>query len=402
MKPEFTVDGLEIQSFEEIFDALVVKYKGIYGADIDLSQNTPDGQKVGIEAELEHDLQTFALALYNSFDPDFASGDALNKIIKLTGITKNPATRSSVEVTITTDRSLSLNTGYTVADDNDQNWVTDSDIPLVSGANTVTLLAKDWGKVEAVAGTVVTPITIVLGVVSVTNPSDAASGVEEETDAELRIRRNKSLENASYSTVGGLFAKVANIEGVTDLIIYENDTDDPDQMRDPSTGNIVASVGMPAHSIWCVIQGGAVADIAEVITKNKTTGAPMRGVESTTYLETILKPNGSTFYFTHLVLYDRPTDVPLHIELTVTRKDAAEAIDLDLIKEKLVEKLYSISENAQANELYGYVYQAGTNFIATDLLISLDDIAYIDDQIDSGYDEILLISTANIDITEVI
>ncbi|WP_373033345.1 baseplate J/gp47 family protein [Sulfurovum sp.] len=402
MKPQFTVDGIEIQTFTEIFDTLVTEYKRIYGADIDLSQNTPDGQKVGIEAELEYDLQSFALALYNQFDPDFASGEMLNKIIKLIGITRNPATRSSAAVTITTDRILTLATGYTVADENGQNWVTTSGEVLALGANIVTMYSEEWGKVEALLNTINSPVTIVLGVISATNPADAIPGVDEETDAALRTRRNKSLENASYSTVGGLYAKLANIEGVTDLQVYENDTGTAGQLKDPTTGSYVASVGMPIHSIWCVIQGGTVADIAETIAKNKTSGADMRGVETTTYLETLIRPDGSTFYYTHSLEYDRPTEIPLYINLTVTRKDAGVAIDLDLIKEKLVSKLYGIHENSQANELYGYVYQAGTNFIASVLEISLDDITYTDGQLLSDFDEILLIETANITITEVV
>ena len=49
MKPNFTDEGIQVQTFEEIFNELVAGYQAIYG-DIDFSQNTKDGQIVGIEA----------------------------------------------------------------------------------------------------------------------------------------------------------------------------------------------------------------------------------------------------------------------------------------------------------------------------------------------------------------
>ena len=391
MKPEFNIDGITVQTFAEIFDALVVEYKSIYGADIDLSQNTPDGQKVGIEAALEFDLQSFGAAMYNQFDPDFSSGEMLNKIIKLIGINRGPATRSSAEITITTNKDMPLESGYAIADSSNQNWLTTVDASLVAGANTITVYAELWGKIEAPIGTITSPVTIVPGVLSVTNPADATPGVDEESDPELRIRRNKSLENASYSTIGGLYAKLANIEAVTDLKVYENDTDVYD-----------AGLDLAAHSIWVVVANGSVADIAETIAKNKTAGVGVKGLESATFVENIIKPNGVPFSYSHTIQYDRPVVVPIYVTMTATRKDPAVVIDTTLLKEKLATKVYQINENAQTNELYGYAYQAGTTFIATDLLISLDGITYVDSQLISGYADILSISIANITINEVV
>lgn len=390
MKPEFDIAGVSVQTFEEIFDELVTAYKAIYGDDIVIDQDTPDGQRIGIEAKARLDLQTFGLSLYTQFDPDLATGELLNKIIKFCGISRRPATRSTVEETITTDRDLTLEAGYTIADDTGQEWVTLSDQALTTGANIVTMSAAEFGNVEAGPNTITEPVTIVLGVTAVTNPAAAIAGLDEETDEELRIRRNKSLENASYSTVGGLFAKLANITGVTDLAIYENDTDTYDAVRD-----------INAHTIWAIVAGGEVADIAEIIAKNKTAGTGLKGTEEATYQESVLKPDGTSFLFTHTVKYDRPVEVPLYITLTATRTVTGQPIDLDLIKAKLAAKTYTINADAIASALYGVAYQAGSNFILTDMLISDDDITFVDENIENGLDEYFSISTANIDITEV-
>ena len=400
--PEFTIEGISIQTFDEIFEELAEAYRDIYGQDINLDQDSPDGQRVALEAKARLDLQTFALQLYSQIDPDFSAGDFQNKIIKWAGIERGPATKSTVDVTITTDRNITLESGYIVKDLTEQEWETTDENSLIIGANTITLTAISFGNIEADADTITEPVTIILGILSVTNPLAATSGSDEETDEELRIRRNKSLENAAFSTIGSMFAKLANLNGVTEVAVYENDTDTADQLRDPTSGELVASVGMPAHAIWCIVENGEVTDIAETIAKNKTGGTALRGSEEATFQEDLLNADGSTFIVLHAIKYDRPSDKTLHVECTATRKDASQAIDLDLIKTKIAEKEYKINDDALATELYFYGYQAGTNFVLTDMQISDDDITYTDNDLPSGFDEIWKIETANITVTEVV
>jgi uncharacterized phage protein gp47/JayE len=390
MKPEFTAQGVSVRTFDEIFESLSDQLKAIYGSDINLDQDTPDGQLIGIFAKAILDLETFGLQLYSEFDPDFARGQLLNKLIKLVGINRRAATRSQVDVDIVTDRALTLAAGFTVADGNEQNWITLASQSLVNGSNTITLFAEDFGEIEAEANTITEPVTIVLGVASVTNPLAATPGIDEESDEDLRIRRNNSLENAAYSTVGGLVAKLGEITNVTDAVVYENDT------------NVVDSDGIPAHGIWALVEGGDIQDIAEILAKNKTAGTAMKGTINEIYEETIVRPDSSTFVILHNMKFDRPTDVPVYVTLTVTRKVTTSPADLDLIKANLAALSFNIGEDLQANTLYSTVYSAGTNFIATDLQISDDDVVFTDELIQTAINEKFSIDEANIDITEII
>jgi len=258
--PNFTPDGIQVQTFQEIYDELAAGYRSIYGEDINLDPDSPDGQRVAIEAQLVLDAQSFGALEYNQRDPDFALGQSLNSIIKLSGITRRPATRSQVDVEVTTDRPLTLPEDYAVEDDLGQAWTTLNAIDIIAGETTVTLFAEDFGAVEAGPATVVNPVTVVIGVLSVTNALSAVVGIDEETDQELRVRRNRSLETPQSSSTGRMFTALANLPNVTDVAVYENDTDDTD------------ADGIPAHSLWVVVEGGAVADIVESMTKNKTGG----------------------------------------------------------------------------------------------------------------------------------
>lgn len=392
MPAQFTPTGITIQTYEEIYNELADGYRVIYGDDIDLSPNSPDGQRVGIEAKARLDLQAFAVSVYNSLDADLSANESLRRIIKWAGLTPRPATRSQWDITVNAPIDTTLPSGFRIRDDIDQVWETQSEIALSAGDNTVTFFAEDFGAVQGLMGSTLEQVDVVNGIIlTLSAPVSALVGSDEETDSELRRRRNRSTENPAYSTIGQLFAAIGNLPGVTELAVYENDTDAFD-----------SELQLDAHSIWCVVEGGAVDEIIETIAKFKTQGTGIKGAVEGEFVETITKPNADEFIFTHVMKFDRPTYVPLYVRLTATRKDATSPVDDQAIKNALAAIEFDINENAIASNLYSTVYSAGNNFVATDMQISIDGITYTDERLISDFDEIFEIDTANVTITEVI
>lgn len=392
MKPEFSSTGLDIQTYDEIFQELVDEYKTIYGSDISVDSDDPDGQRIGIEANNILDLQQFAAYLYSSFDPDFASGTFLDVIFKYSGLYRRSASQSQWDLSVAVSKDVTLPATYTVKDELDQEWKisAETDITLASSPVSITFLAVNYGALEGVAGSTIEQVTFEPSVTSVTASADATIGIEEETDVEAKIRRNNSLLNPSYSTAGGLLARLLNLSGVTDAYIYENDTSTYD-----------ATLSLNDHSIWIIIEGGTLATIAETIVKNKTSGTGMKGSINETYTETVTKPDATTIDIDHSVYFDRPTEVDLYINANVSRKVATSSIDIAAIKTALAAKTYTIGEDSVASELYQYGYNGGTNFIMYDLEVSDDDVIYTDESIDCDPGSKFTIDTANITITEV-
>lgn len=389
--PQFTPDGIQVQTFQEIYDELAAGYRVIYGDDINLDLNSPDGQRVAIEAQLVLDAQSFGALEYNQRDPDFALGQSLNSIIKLSGITRRPATRSQVDVTVVTDRPLTLPIDYAVEDDLGQSWSTLAVRPLSAGTTTVTLFALAFGATAADSGTIVNPVTVVIGITSVTNPASATVGIDEETDQELRVRRNRSLETSQSSSTGRMFTALANLPNVTDVAVYENDTDTTD------------SDSIPAHSLFVVVEGGAVADIVETMTKNKTGGKGMVGSVTGTFSEVFTRPNGTTFTIVNTMTFDRPTDVPLLVRLNATFVDASQPIDDVRIQQEIAKQVFGIGDNLKAGQLYILAFNAGKNFIPTDLEISRDGgSTYTAGQLLAGLDEKFSIAIDDVTVTEVV
>lgn len=382
-------NGLLIDEFSTIYNRLADKFKLIYGQDINLEQNSPDGQLLGIITNEIYDLQTLILHIYNSFDPDLAQGVELNKLLKLIAQTRRASTKSIVDITIVANANVTLPADYTIIDENKNEWVINAETTLIAGINIVSFNAVNFGAIEASANTINDVVTVFPEIISVNNALPAEVGRDEESDVLLRKRRNNLLSVNSNSTIAGLYSKLFLLDTVTDAVIYENATDTYDALKD-----------LNAHILWCIIDGGSIDEITKIIATDKTIGTDLKGTISNNYVEIFLKADGTTRALTHIVKFDRPTEIPLYIKLTVSKKIITDIIDMDAIKNKLVEKLYSINEKATATELYAYVYSAGNTFIASNLEVSKDNITFGNTST-NDYDEKFIISETNIDITEV-
>ena len=382
---EITPQGIKVETFDDIFDALVEGYQSIYGADIDLDQNTADGQRIGISAKANQDLQAAILELYNAWDVEKAQGIALERIIALCGIVRRPATKSVWDIEVTASRATTLYAGYTVKDDAGQEWVKSTALAIPQGTTTVTFEAKDFGAIAGLADSVMEQVTVIPEVTGLEAPNTATVGVDEESDFELRQKRNRSLQNPSFSTVGSLTAKIAALPNVVDVFVYENKT------------NVTnTEIDLGGHSIWVVVEGGDIAQIAETMAKQKTAGTGEKGEVVGTWVEVL--PNGVSL--THEMRFDRPDFIDLFVRMDATQVSDA-GIDADLIKQNLEAKTFTIGQGVEAYTLYP-VAGAGLvgNAYLSNLEISLDGTTWTDGSLDSVPGGKYVISADNITVTE--
>jgi uncharacterized phage protein gp47/JayE len=387
---EINQNGFKADSFIEILTRLSTELKDIYGQDINLDQDTQDGQLLGINTTIISDLQDLALYIYNSMDTDFAEGVNLDKLLKLLARTRLPATKSTVDIKLTVNRDVIIPLTYTVSDSNGQEWQIAREQTFSSGMHLVTFESVDFGAVTAEANTITQQFTIIPEIDNLTNPSSAIPGRDEESDQQLRERRNKILEVNSLSTVGSILGKILTLDNVIDCVVYENDTSVYDAEKD-----------LNAHSLWIIVKGGEVEQITESIVKDKTGGTGLKGNIEDTYIENFIRKNGTTREIYHTAKFDRPTEKEIYLKFNVKRRVSTQSIDTENIKNTLANKVFNIAENVTVTELYATIYSASTNFIATDLQVSKDNIAFVDNLLIADYDEEFKIVQANIQITEI-
>lgn len=306
MPNSLTSTGLTTASQTEILNNLTVAIQSIYGADITLTSDTPDGQWLNIIVQTVVDLQDLLVQIYNGFDPDNAIGNVLDQRVAINGITRQGGTYTITNVTIINSQSVNLygldqdvQPVYTVQDNAGNNWFLETTVlGIAAGTHVYAFRAQNPGQVLTVPNTITIQVTVVLGVTSVNNPTTYTTlGINEESDAALKIRRQLSTSLASQGYYAGLLAALQNINGVTSAYIYENFT---------SSTNVY---GVPGHSIWVIVAGdGAPADIAQAIYTKRNAGCGMYGAQS--YV--ITQVDGSLF----TVYWDDVVQVNVFVKFT--------------------------------------------------------------------------------------
>ena len=77
--------GIHMPTYEERLEALTEAYRGIFGAGAELSAAAPDYQLLSVFARALDDVSALVLKAYNSRNPAYASGQALDLLLPSTG-----------------------------------------------------------------------------------------------------------------------------------------------------------------------------------------------------------------------------------------------------------------------------------------------------------------------------
>ena len=86
--PYIDASGLHMPTYEERLADLVSAYRSIFGIDSELSESVPDYQLLSVFAKALDDTSALVLQAYNSRNPLYASGNALDLLLPLYGLTR--------------------------------------------------------------------------------------------------------------------------------------------------------------------------------------------------------------------------------------------------------------------------------------------------------------------------
>lgn len=79
-------NGITIATLPELIETLIAEFKAIYGADINLSQDTPDGQRIAIYGRIAHECLVLVKKLYQNLKPEQAEGLHLDYLARINGL----------------------------------------------------------------------------------------------------------------------------------------------------------------------------------------------------------------------------------------------------------------------------------------------------------------------------
>lgn len=379
------------------------------GQQVDTSDSSALGRLISLAAPSEADLWEAAQEVYAAFDPNSATGIALDNLVAYAGLTRKEQTFTTSSVLVAGDTNTLIPVGQTVGSSfSGEQFTTvgaislspssasgitvsvvtlqDSTAYTISYSNTIStntitytsdasatvaeilsglqsviagahptltssvvgttlvidrndifqaagfttsvnlgitkvrtvgeVVAVESGVIEQPANTIDSILTPMLGWDSVINPIAATPGEDRETDEQLRLRfRNGKFDRAT-NTLDSIYSALINLDNVSEVTIYENDT------------SVVDGNGVPAHSFLPIVSGGLSTDIANAIWDNKPVGILSYGNTSVNVTDI----QGGV----HVVSFSRPNPVVIYISMDITTDVNFPANGNDAIKSALL------------------------------------------------------------------
>lgn len=370
MPNQLSSSGLITASQAELLAQYSSEFQTIYGASINIGPETPDGQLIFIFIQSVLDVENLLTQIYNTFDPDNAIGTVLDQRVAINGIQRQAGTFTQTEILLVTNQSVNLygldqsaQPVYTIADGAGNDWqLQNTVLGLTSGSNTLVFQSATPGAITPVPNSITIPVTIVLGVVSINNPTTyLVLGINEETDAQLKVRRQISVSLPSQGYLAGLLAALENISGVTFAAVKEN-----------NSGTTIGSgplAGLPGHSIWVIVAGsGATNEIANAIYTKRNAGAGMyNSGDAGAQMFTITQVDGSLF----TVYWDDVVQTPLFIRMTVASLNGSTPPNIPAIRGSLpLMFMPGVFGQVNANEVSTLVQDIDANTLAYPVMFS--------------------------------
>ena len=389
--------GLIVADTEQTKTEVQNEYLGDFGSDLDLSDESPEGVLINAETLSRNGIATNNAQLGNQINPSFAQGVFLDAIMALypgiLGQRKSGESSLLQSVELGGVAGALIPSGTVCVTDDDNNFLSVADVTLDgSGLATVDFLAENVGAINVGIGELNTlGVGAPLGLETVNNPTSAIPGSDEETDSELRIRRDNTLSLQNISISEAVTSAVGNLDGVISLSFRENTK---------NVNQVIDGINLVPKSIYVCVDGGTDSDIALTLLRQKTTGGAWNGDT----LVVVVDPISGQPYD---VTFDRPAEIQTWIRVTIKPTSAADY--QALITQSILDYAngqtegqegFVVDGNVSAYEISGAVNIQQPQFFVKLVEMSTDGIIYSSVEIDVGVDEVARTSAGQISVIQ--
>ncbi len=282
-------------------------FKEVFGADLNINPSTPQGILITAQTIILTTVILNNAQLANQINPNIAGGLFLDAILALLGQTRVPNTHSVVSITMAGVAGTIVPESVQVANAEGDLFRPLATYTLDSGGTfTGDYQAIEPGPIAAPMGTITTIVQGILGLETVTNPSDAILGTDTQSDEAARLKRLDTLFLQGSGSLGAIMSNVnatPNVRSSTGRENVEN------------TNQTIDGVLLVPHSIYLCIDGGTDADVAFAIISKKNPGCNYNnGASSHPITQPYVDPiSGQTYD----VKFDRPDIIDVLVRATV-------------------------------------------------------------------------------------
>lgn len=353
-----TEKGFERQTYDEILSIQIERAKILFGDDIDTSENSTFGKLLRLMCMDAAEHQQTAEKVYLGAFPNTADGVSLDRLCRLVGISRNPATYAQHEVEVTGTAGTTVPMGFLVSA-GDVVFHTVDSYSLTNGTATVIVECNDAGLIGNVeVGDITAIVNPVANITAIKHTAIQQVADDIESDYELRKRFPQAISGAGSGTPDSLRGAILRVSGVESVLIQENYSSEEVD-------------GIPAHSFRCYVLAPASAkqEIAAAIFSKKPIGVSSAGTEAVE----IADVGGGK----HLIHFSWTEEKTVHIKCNITTDSSFSAESVQTIKNNLINKLeaYTNGQSVTVTSLYSAIYVSGVTDV-TSLTTSINGTTY--------------------------
>jgi len=310
------------------------KLPSFFGPDVDLSEVSLLSIWIQFfSEEMDTAWKHLESIFYNQF-VDTATNVALDYVVGLGGITRNPSKKAEVLLRFLGVNGSPVPLGTICQTTNGIRFVTMDSGTVEAGSIDIpaqAILSGPDGIVPANSVTeIATPLT---GIDSVSNPDPSFGGLPRETDIELRDRY-KRRGVAGGSSLVALQTLLSDLPDTKSVVGYEN------------VESFEDGQGRPPHSMEFVIEGGTNTTIADIFESYKPGGIRLVGDVVVTKLDPLGNPQ--------TYRWNVPQALPIYVAVTIVKNSFWISGSESIVRENIIKVIGGIhTVGSDAKEYLG-------------------------------------------------
>lgn len=323
---QFTPEGLVLPQESKILAGVLADMDSAFGGGLNKNLDTPQGQLASTTTAIIGDKNSEFASYVNQVDPAFAAGRMQDAIGRIYFLDRKPGTATTVIATCMGLTGVTIPVGARAqAVDGNIYLCTQAGTIPASGSIDLPFSRSVNGPISCAAGTLNQIYQAIPGWDSVVNADAGTVGSNVESRAEFEERRRQSVAINARSSLQSIYAAVANLDGVIDVYVTENNL---------SIAQTIGGVSLVPHSIWVAVVGGKAADIAMAIWRKKSNGADYNG--NTSY--TVEDRDGYSYpYPSYVVKWETPAALPVKFAVQLANNPALPSNIVDLTKRAIID-----------------------------------------------------------------
>lgn len=297
-----------------------------FGGNLNPALETPQGQVATTETAIIGSKNDEVLALFNSFDPQYAAGRAQDALARIYFLERDPARPTAVTATCTGAPTTVIPIGALArATDGNLYICTSATTIPIGGTVSVPFECQTTGPIVCPAGSLDRIYQAIPGWDTITNAADGTVGNSVESRSAFETRRQQSVALNARGILSAVQGAVLDVENVLDAYTTENPTGSP---------LVIGGYTLAKNSLYVAVTGGTNQAVGDAIWSKKSPGCNYNG--ATTVTVTDDQSGYEIPYPTYAVSFVRPSDLPVLFEVGIRNSTSVPSNYETLIEDALI------------------------------------------------------------------